>query len=202
MNVYDFDNTIYDGDSTIDYYLFCLKRHPVLLLKMPKQMIKFFQYRLKKIKKEEFKESIYQGLVQCSDFPENIIEFWNTHEKNIKKFYLEQKKEDDLIISASPEFLIEEIGKRLNFHVIASSVNRETGKHDDGVNCHGKRKVERFLKEYPTAKIDLFYSDSLSDTPLAKISKKAYLVLGEAVVPWGEQNDDLLSKIKKKIFDR
>ena len=27
MNVYDFDKTIYDGDSTADFYLFSLRRH-------------------------------------------------------------------------------------------------------------------------------------------------------------------------------
>lgn len=26
MNVYDFDKTIYDGDSTIDFYLYCVKK--------------------------------------------------------------------------------------------------------------------------------------------------------------------------------
>lgn len=31
MNVYDFDKTIYAGDSTIDFYLFCLKRQPAIL---------------------------------------------------------------------------------------------------------------------------------------------------------------------------
>lgn len=25
MNVYDFDKTIYDGDSTIDFYFYCSK---------------------------------------------------------------------------------------------------------------------------------------------------------------------------------
>ena len=27
MTGYDFDKTIYDGNSFIDFYLFCLKRH-------------------------------------------------------------------------------------------------------------------------------------------------------------------------------
>ena len=27
LNVFDFDNTIYDGDSSIDFYIFCLKRN-------------------------------------------------------------------------------------------------------------------------------------------------------------------------------
>ena len=26
MNVYDFDRTIYDGDSTIDFYLYSIKK--------------------------------------------------------------------------------------------------------------------------------------------------------------------------------
>ena len=30
MNVYDFDKTIYDGDSSVDFYKFSLKRHPKL----------------------------------------------------------------------------------------------------------------------------------------------------------------------------
>ena len=24
VNIYDFDGTIYDGDSTLDFYMFCL----------------------------------------------------------------------------------------------------------------------------------------------------------------------------------
>ena len=35
IDVYDFDGTLYDGDSTADYVLFCLRRHPALLLSLP-----------------------------------------------------------------------------------------------------------------------------------------------------------------------
>lgn len=30
MNVYDFDKTIYNGDSTIDFYLYSLRKKPQL----------------------------------------------------------------------------------------------------------------------------------------------------------------------------
>ena len=30
INVYDFDNTIYDGESLLDFYLLCIKHHPNL----------------------------------------------------------------------------------------------------------------------------------------------------------------------------
>lgn len=202
MNVYDFDNTIYQGDSTIDYTLFCIKKHPSLILKLPKLLVYFFKYRLKRISKESFKEALYDALVHVSDFPGNIVLFWDEHEKNIKQFYLNQKKEDDLIISASPEFLINEIGKRQGFQVIASKISMETGKHEDKINCHGKRKVERFYAQYPNGKIEKFYSDSFSDTPLAEIAQEAYLVSDNEIQPWNEYQDSFFSKIKKKIFDR
>ena len=35
MNVYDFDNTIYDGESTFDLFLFYLKKKPSLIRLMP-----------------------------------------------------------------------------------------------------------------------------------------------------------------------
>ena len=37
MNVFDFDGTIYSGDSTIDFYFFALKRNVKLLLFLPRQ---------------------------------------------------------------------------------------------------------------------------------------------------------------------
>ena len=32
MNVYDFDKTIYRGDSTMDFWRYCLKRYPKAVL--------------------------------------------------------------------------------------------------------------------------------------------------------------------------
>ena len=36
IDVYDFDGTIYDGDSTADFVLFSLRRHPGVLLGLPR----------------------------------------------------------------------------------------------------------------------------------------------------------------------
>jgi len=42
MNVYDFDGTIYNGDSTVDFFLFALKRKPSLLLNVPVRHLALF----------------------------------------------------------------------------------------------------------------------------------------------------------------
>ena len=59
MNVYDFDKTIYDGDSTADFYLFSLGRHKKILTLAPSLFGAFVRfYVFKKGSKTEFKEKI------------------------------------------------------------------------------------------------------------------------------------------------
>ena len=35
MNVYDFDKTIYKNDSTADFFLYCLRKHPRIIAILP-----------------------------------------------------------------------------------------------------------------------------------------------------------------------
>ena len=62
-------------------------------------------------------------------------------------------------------------------------MDRHTGE-TEGENCHGEEKVRRLREAYPEVEIREFYSDSLSDTPLAKLADKAYLVKGQELLPW------------------
>lgn len=183
MNVYDFDKTIYNGDSTAHFYLFSLKNHPSIIKFLPsllKAVMRF--YALKKGSKTEMKQTMYRFLTKIN--PEiDINKFWDTHEKNIKKWYLKQQAEDDLIISASPEFLLKPICGRLKIkNLIASQVDVNTG-HYTGINCNGEEKVRLFNKLYG-GEIDEFYSDSHGDDPLAGISKKAFMVKKDKIEDW------------------
>lgn len=184
MNVYDFDKTIYSGDSTADFYIFSLKRHKKIITLAPSllgSVIKF--YAFKKGTKTDFKQVMYRFLRYC-DIDKDIADFWEINQSKIKKYYLKQKRDDDVIISASPEFLLEPIIKKLGIGTLmASRVDRHTGFYD-GINCHGKEKVRRFYEVFPDGKIDEFYSDSYSDSPLAEIADKAFMVDGEKVTKW------------------
>jgi len=188
MNVYDFDGTIYNGDSSIDFYLFCLKKNPKILKYVPKQLKATILYKIKKITKTEMKESFFAFLKDI-DVKKSLKEFWKKKEQRIKEWYLTEKKDDDLIISASPEFLLAPICKNLGIkHLIASQVNSSTGKFEDE-NCKGEKKVECFNKEYKNTTINNFYSDSLSDEPLAKIANKAFFVTGNKIEDWPKHNN-------------
>lgn len=183
MNVYDFDNTIYDGDSTADFYLFCLKRHKKIALLLPsllKGTLKY--YVLKRGTKTEMKQNMYRFLTKI-DSKRDIADFWKGHEKNVKSWYIEQQKADDIIISASPEFLLKPICEKLGIRrLIASQVDVKSGQYS-GENCHGEEKVRLFYEQFD-GEIDEFYSDSHSDEPLAKISKHAFMVKKNEIFDW------------------
>ncbi|MBR2444312.1 MAG: haloacid dehalogenase-like hydrolase [Clostridia bacterium] len=185
MNVYDFDGTIYGGESSCDFFFYCLKRYPK---KMWKYLFKagFYGlgYVLRLVKKIEFKQKFLSFVREFSNIESLCEDFWQVNQAKIHKWYLEQKQPTDIIISASPEFLLKPIAKMLGVGgLIASRVERRFGVFY-GPNCHGKEKVRRFKEIYPDAHIDEFYSDMNSDRFMGALADKAYKVKGEKVTEW------------------
>ena len=183
MNVYDFDKTIYYNDSTSDFYVFCLKRHPRIAAHFPKTAGAFILYLIGVKTKTQFKEIMYEFLHEV-DIEKDLPDFWATHKSKIKPFYLEHKQPDDVIISASPEFLLKPICSELGIKdLMASRVDPITGKYT-GINCHGKEKVRRFNERFEGCTIDEFYSDAYCDTPLAEKAVKSFMVKGDRLSDW------------------
>ena len=184
MNVYDFDETIYDGDSSIDFYLYCLRKRPIIIFFIFKQAYGVLLKKLKIINTKSMKEYFFSFLKKLDNVDELVNSFWKINDKKIKKWYLKSKKSSDLVISASPDFLISPICRKLKIRdAIATKMDINTGKII-GENCKGKEKVNRFYKEYPNGKILKFYSDSYTDTPLKEISNEAYLVKENNLSSW------------------
>lgn len=184
MNVYDFDYTVYDGDSTLDFYFFCLRNDLRIIRKLPKQMAGFLLYKAKRIGKTECKESFFSFLECVKNVDDSIKKFWDIKQFGIKAWYLVKQKADDVVVSASPDFLLEEICRRMGIRfLIASVVDKRTGKFKS-LNCYGEEKVKRFHKEFSNAAVEEFYSDSYSDVPMAEISDRAYIVKGDIILQW------------------
>ena len=183
MNVYDFDNTIYDGESVVDFYLFCVKKHPGLITIFPKVIYMLLRYKALKITEQELifeAEKYINALFEKIDFEALVPEFWDKHQNKIKRFYLDNKREDDVVISASADFLVGEMCKRLGIKtVIASSFDRNTKKVTR--LCFRGRKVEIFKEFFPDGRIDNFYTDSLNDAPMFELSDRVFMVKGNKV---------------------
>lgn len=174
--LYDFDGTIYDGDSSVDFFKFCLKKDKTIYKMLPKLAINYLAYKSKNITDTQLKEYIFSFLKNFKNIDKVVKEFWETHESKIKNFYLEKKHDQDIIISASPKFLLKPICEKLKVKdLIASDVDKTTGKFKKP-NNRGEAKVKEFYKKYPNAEILEMYSDSLHDKPLLDLAKKSYFV--------------------------
>lgn len=184
MNVYDFDNTILRGDSTARFFAFCLRRYPRMWRDAPAQALNGLMFVLRLRKKQVFKQRMLHFVTLIGDVDRAVDDFWAVNFSRVKGWYPPRHRDDDVIISASPEFLIRPACLRLGVScVIGSPVDKHSGLFL-GPNCHGQEKVNRFRARFPGGKIDEFFSDSRSDTPLAQLATRAWLVNGERLTEW------------------
>lgn len=183
MNVYDFDKTLYEGDSTLDFYWFCLVRQPSLLGCLPRQLWRMGKSVVLRQGLTARKEGFYSFLSSVDHPLRRVEEFWAEGRTRLRASLALDLKEGDVVISASPRFLLAPICRDLRVRLIASEVDPATGRCL-GANCKGEEKVSLFRKQFPDALIEKFYSDSRSDAPMASLARQAFLVKGDDVQAW------------------
>lgn len=184
MNVYDFDNTIYDGESAVDFFFFCLKKDVTLLRLVPLLLIKLVKYKMCLITIEELREYVEKYAKDLLDDFENfddiITEFWQKNLQKIKPFYLEQKREDDILLTATFGFLIEIPVRELGIKtVISSEIDTKTGKLIR--LCYREHKPELLQKYISGNEKICFYTDSMNDKSMIDLADEAYLVKGKKI---------------------
>jgi len=182
MNVYDFDNTIYDGESGLDIFMYFLKKDPLGVFKYAgKFMEGFIRYKRNKIQiddvKNEYGYMLKEYLANVKNLEDELEKFWDKHEKKIKPFYEKVRKDDDIIMSACPEPMLKIMLNRMGVddsRIVGTEVDLETG--EIGRVNYRENKAKAFKELFPGAEIDDFYTDAMSDAPLMKLAKRVFLV--------------------------
>ena len=177
LDLYDFDGTIYDGDSGVDLILFSIRKKPSLIFRYIGCLGIVILFLLKLRSKEEMKNRLFAFVKHFPDIDEFVDEFWKKHHHKIKDFWTEKKShKNDIIISASGRFWLEPIAKEYKVKdLFATDIDPKTGVVS-GNNCHGKEKVKIFRDKYPKAEIMKMYTDSKNDLPLIEAAKEGILV--------------------------
>lgn len=184
MNAYDFDQTVFQPDSSYCFVMFCLRHYPRAVLKaLPGSALAGLKVLRKRADTRELKEQLFSFLPWIDDVERVVAEFWDAHRGNLASWYLAQKRDDDVIVSASPEFLLRPICEELGVSLIATRMDPNTGKIH-GLNCHDEEKVRRFRERFPGKRPQLFYSDSMADLPMAQFAERAFLVRDGAPILW------------------
>lgn len=192
MVIYDFDLTIYAGDSFTDFWLYTLLRRPYIIIFFPYQLLMAILFLLRIISLDKFKEAFisYIWLFGKKRLEGYIQKFWARKKHKIYSWIPARLKEEKkcgwylMCISASPSFLLAPMVKDLGIETLISTdygvVHNKQGNRMLSPNCKGKEKVIR-LNKWAIANnydytIKRFYSDSLSDMPMFDIAKEKYFV--------------------------
>lgn len=178
MNVYDFDETIFTGDSE-DYFFAYLFKKPGFFWDQVRYRWYELLFKCKLVSKTKAREAKYSLLRKIDDLDGLLADYWDQHERHMKSWYAAVKRPDDVIASATPRFLMEPIVARLGLTgLVATEMDPRTGKIH-GEFAAGPYKVDQFRKQFSLDEIDEFYSDAYSDHFLAEYAKRAYVVHGD-----------------------
>ena len=180
VNVYDFDNTLYDGETLVDFILYYVRRDIKIWKYLPKLIVIAIKDACHLFTVEEAIEayaSFLEGyyVTKTDSFADAVVRFWNKNEKKIKPWYNEVRKESDIVVSGTTDFILEEIMKRMNIkNYVGSSIDKDTGKFTR--LCFLENKVKIFNELYPNCHIENFYTDSMNDKAMMDIADHVYLV--------------------------
>lgn len=161
IDIYDFDKTIIPFDSGTMFIGYCMLHYPWVILYTPVLAVAFILMMLKLISFTQFKKICFM-FVPLIPLNKAVTGFWNRHEKQVNKWFYERKRYS-VVISASPDFLLNEISKRLGFDKLICTLHNKKSGAIIGENCRGEEKVRRLNKEFDMSKINVVdvYSDSL-----------------------------------------
>lgn len=183
LDIYDFDKTIVPFDSGSRFLLFCLVRYPWTVLLVPYELVCAVLCLLGILSFTRAKQAFF-FFVAFIPHKKAAAKFWDKHEKQVFEWAKKENRERyTVVISASPDFLLNEIARRLEFDaLICTRHSLKTGAVI-GKNCRGEEKVRRFREEFPDAQVVSVYSDSLkADKPIFSLGKRCFhIVKGERI---------------------
>lgn len=186
MNVYDFDETIFTGDSEDRFFDFMFSKKGFRHYKIN---FKFYDllHKAHIITKTKSREHQYVFLKDIDDLDATLTAYWDEVQKYMKPWYNDVKQDDDIIASGTPRFLLEPIMKRLGLtNLVATEMDPHTGKID-GDFAVGEFKIVNFKAQFGTDCIDKFYSDAYSDRYVAEYAKEAYVFHDDdQITQWDE----------------
>lgn len=171
LDIYDFDKTIVPFDSGSLFCLYCLVRYPWTVLFLPLDAAGLLLALTGVISFTAYKRLCF-AFVALIPLDKAVRGFWDRYEKRVHKWFF-SKRRKAVVISASPDFLLEEIKRRIDIDVlICTRHNRKTGAII-GENCRGSQKVKRFYEIYSSDDVRVVdvYSDSLvHDEPIFSLA--------------------------------
>ena len=189
MRVFDFDGTIYDGESLFDLYLYSARHDPKVFRYIAPVLRYAVKYKLGRATLEQMEYGVgkmTEGYLTelsrskwVASVEQLVDDFWDRYYARIKPWY--QPESDDVILTASFDLAVGEACRRLGVrNLVASEVVVGTMKVT--YLNFSTNKAKRFRELYgPDVVIDEFYTDSKFDQPMIDMARHAFMVKGNTI---------------------
>ena len=194
--LYDFDDTLANGDTINRLLIYDLKKHPLHLFKFIKVGLLFVGYKLHMNTFEKSKEALLFPLrsmdaaSQMAFYKQHVAPYYY---KNVVET-LNKHKENGLyvvICTASTSSYMQYTD--LNCDVLIGT-DIDDHYHIVGGNCKGKNKIPKILHALEKENIEIDYensygySDSNSDIPMLSLVKNRYRIVKKTgeIIPFVE----------------
>lgn len=182
--VFDFDGTLYRGDSFIDFCVFYYTKKPLRIWYLFFQIGFFVFWKLRLISTTQFKSWFVQYLLfdSADELNRMTLLFWkkkSTFNEKIISQLINHKNSGCLIVvaSASPKLFIKKACETLQAdHIICTELVAYKGRHVIKQNCRGGEKLKQIKACFPKYNLVAAYSDNEDDLALLKEASQGFLV--------------------------
>lgn len=178
VDIYDFDKTAIPYDSALHYWFWSMAHCPWTLVLLPFQLFWGFLMVTKILPVPVFKKIAF-NFVSLINTDKTVKKYWDKHQNDIYDFFKPENRDPNrkvVLISASPDFLIEEIAKRMKIDYCIASPHSKKNGHLLGKVCRKEEKVRRLNEILPNVEVENVYSDSIDhDRYIFALGKHCYL---------------------------
>lgn len=185
IDVYDFDKTIVPFDSGSLFCVYCFVHYPWTVLILPLLAIGGMLTLCRVISFTSFKRLCFL-FTPFIPLKKAVKGFWDKYDGQVNKWFYDRPRHT-VVISASPDFLLEEIHKRLGFEdLICTRHSKKTGAII-GENCRDEEKVRRLFELYDRDNIKVIdvYSDSFKhDKPIFSLGENCFHIVNGERIPF------------------
>ena len=189
MRVFDFDGTIYDGESLFDLYLYSARHDPKVFRYIAPVLRYAVKYKLGRATLEQMEYGVgkmTEGYLtelsrskRVASVEQLVDDFWDRYYARIKPWY--QPESDDVILTASFDLTVGEACRRLGVRDLVDS-EVHVGTMKVTYLNFSTNKAKRFRELYgPDVVIDEFYTDSKFDQPMIDMARHAFMVKGNTI---------------------
>lgn len=184
IDIYDFDRTLIPFDSGSLFWLYCVVHYPWVLLCLPRQLAALALYGVDVYDLTKMKSPFF-SFVRMIPKEKAVKDFWDKHEKYVYDWARRDKRARySVLISASPDFLVQEIANRIDMDDWISTAHDGKGRIV-GKNCHDMEKVKLFREKYPDATVVNVFSDSIkNDKFIFSLAKNCYHAVKGKKIPF------------------